>query len=164
MPWGGSFQESRFFMYQHILMPTDGSSASEDAIKHGLALAKLSNAKVTFLFALENPFITTWAEVGFEDPASIDRISKDLRVLGSRALESAEKLAQAEGVQSERLLVENARPAEAILTAAKTHDLIVIGTHGRGGLERMLLGSVAERVVRGARTPVLVIHPEPKRT
>jgi nucleotide-binding universal stress UspA family protein len=149
-------------MYQRILMPTDGSSASQDAIQHGLALAKLANARVTFLFALENPYTTTWAEVGFQDTASIDRLSSDLRALGNKALEEALKLAQAQGIQSETLLIENARPADAILSAAKTHDLVVIGTHGRGGLERMLLGSVAERVVRGARTPVLVIHPETK--
>lgn len=147
-------------MYRHILMPTDGSPASEDAIRHGLALAKLTGARVRFLFVLENPFATTWAEVGFEDTASIEKISGELRALGDRALQSAAKLAQSEGVQSEGTIVEKARPASAIIEAAKTHDLVVIGTNGRGGLERMLLGSVAERVVRGTQTPVLVIHPE----
>jgi nucleotide-binding universal stress UspA family protein len=149
-------------MYQRILMPTDGSPASQAAIQDGLALAKLVNARVTFLFALENPYITTLPEVGFEDLSNLERLSADLRALGDRALENASKLAQAQGVESDQTLVENNRPADAILDAAKTHDLIVIGTHGRGGLERVLIGSVAERVVRGAKTPVLVIHPEAK--
>lgn len=147
-------------MYQRILMPTDGSPASEDAIQQGLALAKLAGAKVTFLFALENPFTTTWAEVGFEDASSIDKLLTELRALGNRALESAARLARDEGVQSEGVVIENNRPSNAILEAAKTHDLVVIGTHGRGGLERMLIGSVAERVVRGTQTPVLVVHPK----
>jgi nucleotide-binding universal stress UspA family protein len=147
-------------MYKRILMPTDGSPASEAAIQHGLALAKLVDAQVTFLFALENPYITTFAEIGFEDTSNLEKLSSDLRILGNKALENATKLAQAQGVQSEQTLVENNRPADAILTAAKTHDLVVIGTHGRGGLERVLIGSVAERVVRGAKTPVLVVHPE----
>ena len=64
-------------MYERILMPTDGSPASEDAIRHGLALAKLTGARVTFLFALENPFTTTWAEVGFEDTASVETVSNE---------------------------------------------------------------------------------------
>ncbi len=149
-------------MYQRILMPTDGSPASEAAISHGLSLAKLVGAQVTFLFALENPYVTTFPEIGFEDVSNLEKLSVDLRVLGDRALENAAKLAQAQGVQFEQTLVENNRPADAILDAAKTHDLIVIGTHGRGGLERVLIGSVAERVVRGAKTPVLVIHPEAK--
>ncbi len=149
-------------MYKRILMPTDGSPASEAAIQHGLDLAKLLGSQVTFLFALENPYITTFPEIGFEDISNLEKLSVDLRALGDRALENATKLAQAAGVESEQTLVENNRPADAILTAAQTHDLVVIGTHGRGGLERVLIGSVAERVVRGSKTPVLVIHPEPK--
>ncbi len=149
-------------MYQRILMPTDGSPASEAAIQQGLALAKLVGARVTFLFALENPYVTTFPEIGFEDVSNLEKLSIDLRALGNKALENAAKLAQAQGVQFDQTLVENNRSADAILSAAKTHDLIVIGTHGRGGLERVLIGSVAERVVRGAKTPVLVIHPEVK--
>ncbi len=147
-------------MYQRILIPTDGSPASDDAIQHGLALAKLAGAQVTFLFAIENPFTTTWSEVGFEDVASIERVSTELRALANRALEAAKKRASAEGVQSDGIIAEDARPADAILEVAKTHDLVVMGTHGRGGLERVLIGSVTERVVRGTQTPVLVIHPK----
>ena len=147
-------------MYQRILIPTDGSPASDDAIQHGLALAKLAGAHVTFLFAIENPFTTTWSEVGFEDVASIERVSGELRALANRALEAAKKLASAESVPSDGIIAEDTRPADAILEAAKTHDLVVMGTHGRGGLERVLIGSVTERVVRGTQTPVLVIHPK----
>lgn len=78
---------------------------------------------------------------------------EDLKRVGSKALE----LAQVAGIEAESKLVE-ARPVEAILSEAKNHDLIVMGTHGRSGLDRFMLGSVTETVLHRSDKPVLVLR------
>lgn len=138
-------------MYKKILMPTDGSNCSQTAIREGLEVAKEMGARVTFLYALENISSSLWIS-----PESVPygvELIEDLKRVGSEAL----KLAQAAGVEAETKLVE-ARPVEAILSEAKNHDLIVMGTHGRSGLDRFMLGSVTETVLHRSDKPVLVLR------
>jgi nucleotide-binding universal stress UspA family protein len=146
-------------MYKSILIPTDGSDASNVALQHGLELAKELGASVTLLFAVENPFTSTWGGFAPSDAGTVGGIMDDLRGLGQRTLDAALETAKNAGVNATPLVVTDARVGDAILEAAKTHDLIVMGTHGRGGLERVLLGSTTEFVVRNAKKPTLVIHP-----
>lgn len=146
-------------MYKNILIPTDGSETSQTALQQGLELAKQLGASVTVLFAIENPFLSTWGGFAPTDAGTVGGIMDDLRALGHRTLDAALEVAQTAGVTAQKLLTEDLRVTEAILEAGKTHDLIVMGTHGRGGLERVLLGSVTEFIIRHAGTPTLVVHP-----
>ncbi|AWR85341.1 universal stress protein [Meiothermus taiwanensis] len=142
-------------MYKRILMPTDGSNCSQQAIREGLEVAKNMGARVTFLYALENISSSFWIS-----PESVPyglELLEDLKRVGSEALSKAAELAQTVGVEAETKLVE-ARPVEAILAEAKNHDLIVMGTHGRSGLDRFMLGSVTEAVLHRSERPVLVLR------
>ncbi len=142
-------------MYKKILMPTDGSACSQKAITEGLEVAKSMGASVTFLYAVENISSTLWIS-----PESVPyglELIEDLKRVGSEALSKARELAQAAGVEAETKLVE-AKPVEAILAEAKNHDLIVMGTHGRSGLDRFMLGSVTEAVLHRSDKPVLVLR------
>jgi nucleotide-binding universal stress UspA family protein len=112
-------------------------------------------ASVTFLYAVENISATLWIS-----PESVPyglELIEDLKRVGNEALSKALELAQAAGVEAETKLVE-ARPVEAILAEAKNHDLIVMGTHGRSGLDRFMLGSVTEAVLHRSDKPVLVLR------
>ncbi|GIW29358.1 MAG: universal stress protein [Meiothermus ruber] len=142
-------------MYKRILMPTDGSNCSQVAIREGLELAKNMGARVTFLYVVENISSSLWIS-----PESVPyglELLEDLKRVGNEALSKASELAQAAGVEAETKLVE-ARPVEAILNEAKNHDLIVMGTHGRSGLDRFMLGSVTEAVLHRSDRPVLVLR------
>jgi nucleotide-binding universal stress UspA family protein len=136
-------------------MPTDGSNCSQQAIREGLEVAKNMGARVTFLYALENISSSFWIS-----PESVPyglELLEDLKRVGNEALSKASELAQAAGVEAETKLVE-ARPVEAILDEAKNHDLVVMGTHGRSGLDRFMLGSVTEAVLHRSERPVLVLR------
>jgi nucleotide-binding universal stress UspA family protein len=136
-------------------MPTDGSNCSQVAIREGLELAKNMGARVTFLYVVENISSSLWIS-----PESVPyglELLEDLKRVGNEALSKASELAQAAGVEAETKLVE-ARPVEAILNEAKNHDLIVMGTHGRSGLDRFMLGSVTEAVLHRSDRPVLVLR------
>ncbi len=142
-------------MYKKILMPTDGSACSQKAITEGLEVAKSMGASVTFLYAVENISSTLWIS-----PESVPyglELIEDLKRVGNEALSKAAELAQAAGVAAETKLVE-AKPVDAILAEAKNHDLIVMGTHGRSGLDRFMLGSVTEAVLHRSDKPVLVLR------
>ena len=132
-------------MYQKILMPTDGSPCSLQALEHGLDLAKTLGAKVHFLYVLENPAQAIWIA-----PESVPygmELLEDLRKAGEEAIKKALDLARAKGV-----------PIPTIVEAAKEYDLLGMGTHGRTGLDRLLLGSVTEGVLHRTSVPVLVVR------
>jgi len=140
-------------MYRHILIPTDGSQPAERGLAHGLALAKSLGAKVSVIFVVE-PFseltgrlleaVATYAELRKEQAASV--------------LDRAANAAREAGLSCETIQMENAQPHEAIIAAARDKgcDLIVISWHGRSGLSALLIGSVTNKVLTHAKTPVLV--------
>ena len=138
-------------MYQKILMPTDGSPCSLQALEHGLDLAKTLGAKVHFLYVLENPAQAIWIA-----PESVPygmELLEDLRKAGEEAIKKALDLARAKGVEATGEV-----PIPTIVEAAKEYDLLVMGTHGRTGLDRLLLGSVTEGVLHRTSVPVLVVR------
>src|SRR5262245_31284328 len=116
-------------MYRHILIPTDGSELAEHAVTNGLSLAKSVGAKVTVIIVHE-PF--DWLSV------------PETRASQRQALESGGDAAKQAGVPCDTIQVENARPYQAIIAAASDRgcDLIVMASHGRGGLSAVVLGSV----------------------
>ena len=125
-------------MYRHILIPTDGSELAERGVTHGLALAKSVGAKVSVIYVVEPLLLVTG------DFASV--------------LDRAEHAAREAGVSCETIQVENMQPHQAIIAAAedKDCDLIVMSWHGRGGLSTLLIGSVTNKVLTYAKTPVVV--------
>ncbi len=145
-------------MYKRILMPIDGSKTSEQAIHEGLELAKALGAQVTFLYAVEDPVATVYAM-----PEAVPyqpQLFQDLRKAAEDTLQHAKSLAEAVGVSSTTLLVERKHPVDAIREVEADTDLIIMGTHGRRGFNRMVFGSVAEGVLRRASTPCLLIRHE----
>ncbi len=137
-----------------ILVPTDGSQSSQAATQQALELAKALGAKVNFLFVLEFPVYTY---MGLDNPYYVNDLYTDLQTLGNKALDEAMQLAQQAAIPAEKKLVED-HPVEAILKESEHHDLILMGTHGRGGLEKMILGSVAQGIIQRSHRPVLVVH------
>lgn len=143
-------------MFETILIPTDGSSTSDKAIEKGLELAKLARARVTFLHVLENPLIS-----GYATPEAMPyaaQLYQDLRVSGEQILKEAMAKAEAAGVPATTRLVEDTDPVKAIVEAAKEHDAVVMGTHGRRGFNRWMFGSVAEGALRRADKPFLMVR------
>ena len=141
-------------MYRHILIPVDGSETSRAALRHALKLAKEEGARVRLVYVLEK--IRHVVTEGVVD------LTAAMRREGESFLDEALREARAGGVDATTALVEAGdRPiAEAIVNEATAahSDLIAIGTHGRRSVERLLLGSVAEGVLRRATGTVLLIR------
>ncbi len=146
---------------QKILMPTDGSPCSEQAIEKGLECAKKLGAEVTFLFVLENPLEALW--VAPEAVPFAFELEEELKKSAQEILDKLVKKAEEEGVKASAVLKEDISPVHAIVEMAKDFDLIVMGTHGRSGLDKLLLGSVTEAVLRQVETPVLVVRCKQKK-
>jgi nucleotide-binding universal stress UspA family protein len=150
-------------MYANILMSTDGSDVARKGLEHGLALAKALNAKATIITVTEPlaidygsghaaGWIPTKAEVESFDEACKERADK--------VLDGVRSMAKQIGVSAELLHVPNAHPATAIIETAKLRgcDLVVMASHGRRGLRKLLLGSQTSEVLVSGNLPVLVVH------
>lgn len=140
---------------RRILVPTDFSETSERALDYALDLAEKLNAAVTVMHAYEIPI------VGFPDGALVATADVASRIADvSRAALEATAKKRAGRVAKLDTLLRDGVAYEEIRTVADEidADLIVIGTHGRRGIARALLGSVAENVIRTTHRPVLTIH------
>jgi nucleotide-binding universal stress UspA family protein len=145
-------------MYKHILVPTDGSPQSANAITGAVALAKAIGAKVTGLFAAPPATPILYRDnlpAGFGTMEDHKQLIEDS---AGRYLDVVAQAAKQAGVPCEVVTVTSDYPADAILeTAAKRScDLIVMATQGRRGIAGVLLGSETQRVVTHAKIPVLV--------
>lgn len=140
---------------KRILIPTDGSACSERAVDQGLDLASQIGAEVTFLYALEDPLRHYMApEMISYQPQLYD----ELKRVAEEALSRAMEMAAAADVTARSCLVEHNDPVEAIHEAEDEHDLVVMGTHGRRGMNRWLFGSVAEGALRRSTIPYLLVR------
>ena len=149
-------------MYRKILVPVDGSSTSLLGLEHAIALAKDQEASLRILNVVDEMVLSTMMAEPIVVP--VDDILKSMRVNGRKALDKALARAQRAGVKAEAVqLPSRGKPvSDVILAEARRSraDVIVMGTHGRRGLNRLLLGSDAERVLRDAPVPVLLTrHP-----
>jgi len=151
-------------MYQRILVPVDGSETATKAMITALQMARDSGGQVHLVHVVEG--LTPLAA----DPygAYSGEVIEIMRQSGSKILEDALVVAKAAGVPADIELFDNfgERLAEVVADSAARFnaDLIVVGTHGRRGLGRMMLGSGAEQIIRLAPVPVLVIrHDESKK-
>lgn len=140
-------------MFDDILVPTDGSENAERALEHAIVIAKAFDATVHGVYVVN---ITYAAD--FEGGVNTESVVTALEREGESALDVVESRCDEAGVDVIRELLDG-RPSVRISEYAKEHDsdLIIMGTHGRRGLSRVLLGSVTESVVRRSRRPVLTI-------
>ena len=144
---------------KHILVPTDFSEASYSAVKYGRALAESFESSLHVLHVIEDPVLYAPTSEGYVPYVDLqEEMEKSAREWLSKVLTDADR----ERFHA-RLVTKRGSAFVEIVRYAKTEDidLIVMGTHGRGPIAHMLLGSVAEKVVRKAPCPVLTVrHPE----
>lgn len=140
--------------FQRLLIATDGSGCSEKAARLGLELARALGAGVTFLYAVEEAWRPAASALPLAEALGL--IERDTLAQAAALLEAAQAQVRESGVDAEVRLAQG-RARGCILEAAREHDLVVMGTHGRTWLDRLVLGSVAEGVVRRSRAPVLVV-------
>lgn len=142
-------------MYKHILVATDGSELAEKGVAAGLALAQVLKAKVTAVTATEPWTAMMPGEAAVAFP--VEEYEKAGAENAARILSAVSTMARSQGVPCETVHV-NGFPAEAIVETAKAKecDLIVMASHGRRGLSKLLLGSQATRVLTLSSMPVLV--------
>ena len=141
-----------------ILVPSDFSECSDEALRYGLELARRFDAQVHLLHVVQDPVTQPWAAEGFSVP--LFEVVEEWQKQAVLRLQAAVPDADRARVTVVSVV---ATPYAEILDYARAHraDLIVMGTHGRGGVSHMLLGSIAERIVRRAPCPVLTVrHPQ----
>jgi nucleotide-binding universal stress UspA family protein len=145
-------------MYKHLLIPTDGSAPSAHAVAHGVAVAKAMGARITGIFVAPAP-----TPLVFEGLLPVAHVQPDEHAAltgaaAARFLGVIEKAAEKAGVPFEAVTVTGEYAADAILEAATKRkcDLIVMASHGRRGIAHALLGSETQKVLAGAKVPVLV--------
>lgn len=142
--------------YRNIEIATDGSENSQRAISYGIEIAKLSGATVHALYVVDtSSFSSIPMDAGWEEMYEI------LRKEGEKAIFEVKERGEVAGVEVREVFSEGQPSTEIINFAEKNDiDLIVMGTLGKTGLDRFLLGSVAEKVVRNSKVPVLVVRSE----
>ena len=146
-------------MYQEILIPTDGSEPSQKAAQHGLTLAKEMNASVSALYVGEVMHIPS--PVPGPVPIMMEEQGEVLREAGQKIVDDVVEKGKKIGVTVTPMVVIG-HPADQIIKQAEDYDLVVMGTMGKSGLSHLLMGSVAEKVVRHSPVPVLVVPPKIK--
>lgn len=150
-------------MFRNILVAVDGSPASNRGLAMALALAKDQNATLHVVHVVDQALIALGMGGASYVPAEyVDTLMAALRDQGAKLLRKAEAAAAKQGQKVTTAVIESlgATVAYAILRQArKVHaDIIVLGTHGRRGLRRVVLGSDAEAVLRESRVPVLIVR------
>ena len=141
----------QYHMYDRILVPTDGSPSMETVVDHALELVRVHDATLHGLYVVDTgnfatlPVETSW-----------DGVTELLRDEGEQAVADFEEMVGEVPVET---AIREGNPSREIVEYARENDFdtVVMGTHGRGGIDRLLLGSVAERVVRATPVPVVTV-------
>jgi nucleotide-binding universal stress UspA family protein len=149
-------------MFLNILVAVDGSAIGNRGLRTAIELAVDQHAVLHVVHVVEAPTVTAGLEGGYIPSSYVETLRQRLRENALKILAKAERLAQQSGVPVKPVLVEmrTGSVARAILHTARKlgADVIVLGTHGRRGLQRALMGSDAEAVLREARCPVLLVR------
>jgi nucleotide-binding universal stress UspA family protein len=147
-------------MYQRILVATDGSTLSKKAVRSSIGLAAAMGAELVALYVVprypvsyfEGGITVSNDEIARSEQQWIDR--------GQAVVDGVRDAAQAEGLKAKAVLARSDLVAESIMATAKKHkcDLVVMASHGRKGIKRILLGSETQQVLTHGNLPVLVLH------
>lgn len=156
-------------MFRRILVPIDGSPPSRRGLDEAIRLAKNQRARIGLLHVIDESIVTrTFDGTTYMPAGYVDDFMRSLTSGGKKLLARAEAKVRAGRVKVDTALVETVgrRVADVIVAQAKKWraDVIVLGTHGRGGLSRVVLGSDAELVVRESPVPVLLVRGPVRRT
>jgi len=145
-------------MFKHILVPTDGSALSQEAARNAVAFAKDSGARITALHVKPVPQMPYYVEGARIDHSIVEQFAALAEQEARKSLDVVEGLCAEAGVQCASVMETSDDPYQAIIdTATKSGcDLIFMGSHGRGGLRGLLLGSVTSKVLTHCKIPVLV--------
>lgn len=143
--------------YRKILVCLDGSALAEAALPHAQVLASDEEAEIILLRVSANPA----AEFSFSDPTIADNFIQEMEAETLSYMQSARGKLQKAGCRASFLIRQGATAETILQTASEIKaDVIVMSTHGRSGIQRWLLGSVADRIVTHSHIPVMLIRPE----
>ncbi len=144
-------------MFEHFLIPTDGSPVAGKAVKAGIALAIKLGAKVTAYSAIEEVQMI-YAEGYVMDQKTIDRLEEQALKAAQKHVDAIGKLAKAAGVRFALVVEKSYTPYDGIVKTAKKKrcDVIFMASHGRRGLSRLIMGSVTQKVLSYSKIPVVV--------
>lgn len=149
-------------MYRRIVVPLDGSDVAEAALPQAEGLAKLTGAPLLLLRVIDISRLDRYGGYGMAfDVTVYDGLIEEERTSAGAYLEQVRQAVAGRGAQAETELREGPAARE-ILAATDDGDLVAMASHGRGGLARWFMGSVAEDVVRRASVPVLLVHALPE--
>ncbi len=145
-----------------VLVPTDFSGCANYALPYAAAIARAAGAKIMCVHVVE-PIVPAVGYTGLAEPMPIADISEQLEDSAERELPELAECEEFNGLDVEELIVHGDAAAEIVRVAGEHKvDLIVVSSHGRTGLGRIIFGSTAEAVVRHASCPVLVVKPPPQ--
>lgn len=142
-------------MFKEILLPTDGSQGVEEAINCAVSIARKYDARIHVLHVVESPSLKEYGAF-----FALPEMMKELRQAGTEIVSKTVQFAHDSGFDNISSDLADGYPGEEIIRYMKEHqiDLIVMGTHGRRGINRVVLGSIAEEIVRRSEVPVLTIR------
>jgi nucleotide-binding universal stress UspA family protein len=145
--------------YKRILVPVDGSPTSKAGLKEAIELAKGQGAQLQLVHVADQHYV---AMMGLDSSAGINDLMQSTKQAGRSILKNAQAATRKAGVEASAVLLETLTgpAADPIIKQAKKWgaDVIVLGTHGRRGVRRLLMGSDAEQIVRYAPVPVLLVR------
>jgi nucleotide-binding universal stress UspA family protein len=147
-------------MYKRILVATDGSTLSKKAVHNAIDLAGAIGADLIALYVVPR-YPVSYFEGGVTiSMQDVERTEKQWSDKGQAVVDAVQQAAQAEGIKAKAVVVRSDLVAESIMSAVKKHkcDLVVMASHGRKGIKRVLLGSETQHVLTHSTVPVLVLR------
>ncbi len=148
-------------MYQRILVPVDGSDCADRGLSEAMALARLTGARIRLVHVIDEPLVAIGADVAAGAAEDLVAIAREA---ARRVLADATEKVRLAGIRVSDVLLDSfdGRLCDLVVNAVKvwSADLVVIGTHGRRGVGRLLLGSDAEQILRLSPVPVLLVRHE----
>lgn len=151
-------------MFERILVPVDGSATSRKGLDQAIAMALVTGGRLRLIHAFEQPLLAIGSEAALMRGEDLGDVARDA---GRRCLSDAVDTVKAAGIPVEEQLIERSGQRLCDLVAERARawnaSLIVLGSHGRRGLRRVLLGSDAEQILRTAPVPVLLVRDQDPR-
>ena len=147
-------------MYQRILVATDGATHSEKAVGGAIDLAAALGAELVALHVVPHYAVSYFEGAVIQPAEDIARAEKELRDEGQVVVDAVQKLALAKNVKVKAIVTQSDLVADSIMDTAKKHgcDLIVMASHGRKGIKRILMGSETQHVLTHSTLPILVLR------